>query len=195
MQATARFGSMQLAAIAAQQKGIVVRDQVFTIGRRVSQTVEQELEDFQIEPRRFFWVVDPALFGAAYPNIDILNGTDLARLARGLAVTQRPSRVFLYSVLLGASRPILTGRASNCWLILPHHGLVYELFAGAVLLLDPSLLWFAWCFRESRERAPRRRGTLFAWADAIASSPRSAATPYLSHTGAAQLAHLSGIRA
>ncbi len=145
VQATARFGSMQLAAIAAQQKGIVVRDQVFTIGRRVSQTLEQELEDFQIEPRRFFWVVDPAIFGTAYPNIDILNGTELARLARALGDTQRPSRVFLYRVLLGGQPPNPNGPRFQLLddPAVPA-GLVYELLREQVdYYLDPSLLWFA----------------------------------------------------
>ncbi|MEW5917200.1 MAG: hypothetical protein AB1762_12385, partial [Gemmatimonadota bacterium] len=144
-QATARFGSMQLAAIAAQQKGIVVRDQVFTIGRRVSQRVEQELEDYQIEPRRFFWVVDPALFGNAYPNIDILNAAQLDGLARRLSATQRPSRVFLYRVLLGGQPPNPNGPRFQL-LDDPSApaGLVYELLREHVdYYLDPSLLWFA----------------------------------------------------
>ncbi|MGQ0643449.1 MAG: T9SS outer membrane translocon Sov/SprA [Gemmatimonadaceae bacterium] len=144
-QTTAQFGSLRLAAIAAQQKGIVVRDQVFTIGRRVSQTVEQELEDYQVEPRRFFWVVDPAVFGAAFPNIDILNATELARLARGLPATQRPSRVFLYRVLLGGQPPNPNGPRLQL-LDDPSApaGLVYELLREHVdYYIDPSLLWFA----------------------------------------------------
>ncbi|HJU76188.1 MAG TPA: cell surface protein SprA, partial [Gemmatimonadaceae bacterium] len=145
IQARARFGGMQLAAIAAQQKGIVVRDQIFTIGRRVSQTLEQELEDYQIEPRRFFWVVDPTIFAGAYPNIDILNRSALEQLARGLAPTQRPSRVFLYRVLLGGQPPNPNGPRFQL-LDDPSApaGLVYELLREHVdYYLDPSSLWFA----------------------------------------------------
>ncbi len=193
VQATARFGSMQLAAIAAQQKGIVVRDQVFTIGRRVSQTVEQELEDFQIEPRRFFWVVDPALFGAAYPNIDILNGTELARLARGLAVTQRPSRVFLYRVLLGGQPPNPNGPRFQL-LDDPSApaGLVYELLREQVdYYLDPSLLWFALV----RPLNPANERLVVAYTFRVGGRDSVIAalggTPDLEFTpGRAQLAHL-----
>ncbi len=145
VQAMARFGSTQVSAIAAQQKGIVVRDQVFTIGRRVSQTVEQELEDYQVEPRRFFWVVDPTVFGAAYPNIDILNSTDLSRLAAALSPTQRPSRVLLYRVLLGGQPPNPNGpRFQLLGDTTTPPGLVYELLREHVdYYIDPSLLWFA----------------------------------------------------
>ncbi len=145
VQATAQFGSMQLAAIAAQQKGIVVRDQVFTIGRRVSQTIEQELEDFQIEPRRFFWVIDPVTLGPAYPNIDILNARELERLANGLGETQRPSRLFIYRVLLGGQPPNPNGpRFQLLDDPTAPAGLVYELLREHVdYYVDPSLLWFA----------------------------------------------------
>jgi hypothetical protein len=145
VQAIARFGAMQLTAIAAQQKGIVVRDQEFRIGRRVSQTIEQELEDFQVEPRRFFWVVDPAAFGSEYPNIDLLNAAQLRRLAQRLGETRRPARVFLYRVLLGGQPPnpngprfrLLDDPAAPA-------GLVYELLREQVdYYLDPSQLWFA----------------------------------------------------
>jgi hypothetical protein len=145
VQATAQFGSMQLSAIAAQQKGIVVRDQLFTIGRRVSQTIEQELEDYQIEPRRFFWVIDPVRLAPAYPNIDILNTRELERLANGLGATQRPSRVFIYRVLLGGQPPNPNGPRFQL-LDDPSApaGLVYELLREHVdYYVDPSLLWFA----------------------------------------------------
>ena len=145
VQATAQFGSMQLAAIAAQQKGIVVRDQVFSIGRRVSQTIEQELEDFQIEPRRFFWVIDPVTLGPVYPNVDILNSRELERLAKGLGETQRPSRIFIYRVLLGGQPP--NPNAPRFQLLddpTAPAGLVYELLREHVdYYVDPSLLWFA----------------------------------------------------
>lgn len=156
IQATAQFGAMQLSAIAAQQKGIVVRDQVFTIGRRVSQTIEQELEDYQIEPRRFFWVIDPAELagrvggaggagGAAYPNIDILDTRELERLGGNLGASRRPSRIFLYRVLLGGQPPNPNGpRFQLLDDPTAPAGLVYELLREHVdYYVDPSLLWFA----------------------------------------------------
>ncbi|MGH7710087.1 MAG: cell surface protein SprA, partial [Gemmatimonadaceae bacterium] len=193
VQATARFGSMQLAAIAAQQKGIVVRDQVFTVGRRVSQTVEQELEDFQIEPRRFFWVVDPALFGAAYPNIDILNATELERLAQGLGATQRPSRVLVYRVLLGGQPPNPNGpRFQLLDDPTAPAGLVYELLREHVdYYLDPSLLWFALVrpLNPANERLVLAYSFRVNGRDSVIAS--QGGTPDLEFTpGRQQLAHL-----
>ena len=105
IQALGSIGSMQFRAIAAQQKGNMVKDQVFTIGDRTLQQVERDLEDWQIEPRRFFFTVDPERFGAAYPNVDILNGRQMEALAAALPDTVRPSRVFVYRLILGGQPP------------------------------------------------------------------------------------------
>lgn len=193
IQATAQFGSMQLAAIAAQQKGIVVRDQVFTIGRRVSQTIEQELEDFQIEPRRFFWVIDPATLGPSYPNIDILNTRELERLANSLGATVRPSRVFLYRVLLGGQPPNPNGpRFQLLDDLSSPAGLVYELLREHVdYYVDPSLLWFALVrpLNPANERLVVAYTLRVGGRDTVIASVGG--TPDLEYTpGRQQLAHL-----
>ncbi|HEY7568536.1 MAG TPA: hypothetical protein VH762_13235, partial [Gemmatimonadaceae bacterium] len=192
VQATAQFGSMQLSAIAAQQKGIVVRDQVFTIGRRVSQTIEQELEDYQIEPRRFFWVIDPVRL-APYPNIDILNTRELERLANGLGETQRPSRVFIYRVLLGGQPPNPNGpRFQLLDDPTAPAGLVYELLREHVdYYVDPSLLWFALVrpLNPANERLVVAYTLRIGGRDSVVASVGG--TPDLEFTpGRQQLAHL-----
>jgi hypothetical protein len=193
IQATAQFGSMQLAAIAAQQKGIVVRDQVFTIGRRVSQTIEQELEDFQIEPRRFFWAIDPQTLGPAYPNVDILNTRELERLANGLGETRRPSRLFIYRVLLGGQPPNPNGpRFQLLDDPTAPAGLVYELLREHVdYYVDPSLLWFALVrpLNPANERLVLAYTLRIAGRDTVVASVGG--TPDLEFTpGRQQLAHL-----
>ncbi len=96
VQAVGQLGPMHFRAIAAQQKGNVVRDRIYTVGDRTLQTVEREIEDYQLERRRFFWVIDPAqLFSARYPNIDILD-PNLPSLAQQIPPGQRPRRVQLY---------------------------------------------------------------------------------------------------
>ena len=76
-----QVGNMRYSAIAAQQKGNVVRDQVFTVGDRTRRTLERAIEDYQVEPRRFFWTVDPAILGNAWPNVDILDTRRMEALA------------------------------------------------------------------------------------------------------------------
>ncbi|MGH7717716.1 MAG: hypothetical protein ACREON_02575, partial [Gemmatimonadaceae bacterium] len=91
-QAVGKVGSMSFRTIYAQQKGNVVQDRIFTVGDRTLQTVEREIEDFQIERRRFFWVLDPrAAFPGRFPNIDILDRS-LATLAQQIPPGQRPRR-------------------------------------------------------------------------------------------------------
>lgn len=145
VQAEAKFGSMRLTAIAAQQKGNVVRDQVFTIGRRTTQAVDRELEDYQIEPRRFFFTIDPQLFGAAYPNVDILNARQMEALAAALPDTVRPSRVSVYRLILGGQPPNPNGpRFQLLGDPLSRAGQVYELLRESVdYYVDPSQLWIA----------------------------------------------------
>ncbi|MEO7966377.1 MAG: hypothetical protein ABIT38_20940, partial [Gemmatimonadaceae bacterium] len=145
VQASAKLGSMRLNAIAAQQKGNVVRDQIFTIGRRTTQAVDRELEDYQIEPRRFFFTVDPQRFGASYPNIDILNARQMEGLSAALPDTVRPSRVFVYRLILGGQPPNPNGpRFQLIGDPLSRSGQVYELLREAVdYYVDPSQLWIA----------------------------------------------------
>ena len=145
VQASAKLGSMRITAIAAQQKGNVVRDQVFTIGRRTTQAVDREIEDYQIEPRRFFFTVDPQRFGAAYPNLDILNARQMEGVAAALPDTVRPSRVFVYRLILGGQPPNPNGpRFQLIGDPLSRAGQVYELLRESVdYYIDPSRLWIA----------------------------------------------------
>src|SRR5207302_10890353 len=105
VQALGHIGSMQFAAIAAQQKGNVIQDRVFVIGDRTRQPVDRLLEDYQIEPRRFFWTVDPRRFGTRYPNIDILDVAGMRLLAASLPDTIRPSRLLRNRPLLARQPP------------------------------------------------------------------------------------------
>ncbi|MGH7663351.1 MAG: cell surface protein SprA [Gemmatimonadaceae bacterium] len=143
LQAIGQLGPMRFRTIVARQKGNVVRDRVFTIGDRTLQTVEREIEDYQIEPRRFFFTVDPHLF-AGYPDIDILDGARMAELARALADTLRPTRVYLYRLQFGSqpqnpNGPQFIVRGGN----LPvQRGQIYDLLReGVDYYIDPSLLW------------------------------------------------------
>jgi hypothetical protein len=114
-QALGRAGPMRFGAIAAQQKGNVVQDRVFVIGDRARQTADRTIEDFQIEPRRFFWTVDPRRFGSRYPNIDILDAPALRSLAASLPDSVRPSRIFLYRLVLGAQPANPNGPRFTVW--------------------------------------------------------------------------------
>ncbi|MEO6444194.1 MAG: cell surface protein SprA [Gemmatimonadaceae bacterium] len=145
VQAIARFGNVKLTAIAAQQKGTVVRDQVFTVGQRTTQAQDREIEDYQIEPRRFFFTVDPQRFGAAYPNIDILNAQQMAGLAASLSDTVRPARVLIYRLILGGQPANPNGpRFQILGDPFSRPGQVYELLREHVdYYIDPSQLWIA----------------------------------------------------
>ncbi|MEP7382549.1 MAG: cell surface protein SprA [Gemmatimonadota bacterium] len=145
VQAVGKFGRMQLTAIAAQQKGNVVRDQVFTLGRRTTQALEREIEDYQIEPRRFFFTVDPQQFGASYPNVDILDGRQMQTLAALLPDTLRPSRLRVYRLILGGQPPNPNGpRFRIIGDPRSRSGQVYELLRENIdYYVDPSLLWIA----------------------------------------------------
>ena len=105
IQAVTKVGSMRLKTILAQQKGNIVRDRVFTVGDRTLQAIDRKIEDYQFEPRRFFFTVDPRLFGAAYPNVDILDTKRMASLSASLPDTLRPTKIFLYRLLIGGQPP------------------------------------------------------------------------------------------
>jgi cell surface protein SprA len=142
VQAIARFGNVRLRAIAAQQKGNVVRDRVFNVGARTQQRVEREVEDYQVESRRFFFTVDPRGF-AGYPNVDILNATRMRQLLAALPDSLRPTRVSLYRLLIGGQPPNpngpqfrLIGDANS------RRGQIYETLRENVdYYVDPSQLW------------------------------------------------------
>lgn len=144
LQAVGQLGPMRFRTIVAQQKGNVTKDRVFTVGDRTVQSVDREIEDYQIEPRRFFFTVDPHRF-ADFPNIDLLNGTQLQRLAAALPDSVRPSRIFLYRLLIGGQPPNpngpqfkLLGDPTS------RRGQIYELLRENVdYYTDQSLLWVA----------------------------------------------------
>jgi len=145
IQAVTKLGSMRLKTILAQQKGNVVRDRVFTVGDRTLQAIDRKIEDYQFEPRRFFFTVDPRLFGSSYPNVDILDTRRMAALSASLPDTLRPTRIFLYRLLIGGQPPNPNGPQFR--LIgnpRSRRGQVYEyLREGVDYYADPSLLWIA----------------------------------------------------
>ncbi|MEO5590419.1 MAG: cell surface protein SprA, partial [Gemmatimonadaceae bacterium] len=145
LQAVANIGPAKVRGIIAQQRGNIISDRVFTIGDRTLSAVDRRIEDHQFEPRRFFFTVSPRLLGSAYPNIDILDSRRLEQLAMSLPDTLRPTRVFLYRVLIGGqpSNPSgpqfkLLGDPQS------RRGPVYErLREGIDYYVDPSQLWVA----------------------------------------------------
>ncbi len=145
IQAVTKIGSMRVKTIFAQQKGNIVGDRVFTVGDRTLQAIDRKIEDYQFEPRRFFFTVDPKLFGAAYPNIDILDTRKMATLSASLPDTLRPTKIFLYRLLIGGQPPNPAGPQFR--LIgnpRSRRGQVYEyLREGVDYYADPSLLWIA----------------------------------------------------
>ena len=145
LQAIAKLGSARFKGIIAQQKGNIVSDRVFTVGDRTLSAVDRRIEDHQFEPRRFFFTVSPRLLGASYPNIDILDSRRMELLARSLPDTLRPTKVFLYRLLIGAQPPNPSGPQFRL-LGDPRsrRGPVYErLREGIDYYVDPSQLWIA----------------------------------------------------
>ena len=145
IQAVTKLGSMRLKTILAQQKGYIVHDRVFTVGDRTLQAIDRKIEDYQFESRRFFFTVDPRLFGAAYPNVDILDTRRMESLSASLPDTLRPTKIFLYRLLIGGQPPNPNGPQFR--LIgnpRSRRGQVYEyLREGVDYYADPSLLWIA----------------------------------------------------
>lgn len=145
VQAITQVGPARVKTIFAQQKGNIVSDRVFTVGDQTLQAVDRLIEDHQFEPRRFFFTVPPKLFGAAYPNIDILDSRRMAALAASLPDTLRPTKIFLYRLLIGGQPPNPSGPQFR---IIgdprSRRGQVYErLREGVDYYVDPSQLWIA----------------------------------------------------
>ena len=146
LQALGQLGPMRFRTIMAQQKGNVVKDNVFTIGDRTLQAVTTEIEDYKVEPRRFFFTIDPEKWlGSAYPNIDILNTQQMTQLAASLPDSVRPTRVFVYRLQFN-SQPqnpngpqfLVNGRPDF------QRGPIYEyLREGVDYYIDPSQLWIS----------------------------------------------------
>ena len=144
VQVTNQFGSLRLKSIFATQTGNVVQDRQFTIGARTRQTDERDIDDYQIERLRFFFTIDPALFRGAYPNIDILDGPQLRRLAQSLPDTLRPTRVLLYRLQFGTQPQNPNGPRFRVRGAQTSGTQIYDLLReGVDYYMDPSLLWFA----------------------------------------------------
>lgn len=145
VQAIAKFGNVRVTGIAAQQKGNVSRDQVFMVGGATIRTEEREIEDYQIEPRRFFFAVDPEILGPTFPNVDILDRQQMQSLALSLPDTLRPARLFVYRLILGGQPPNPNGpRFQLLGDPLSRPGQIYEVLRENIdYYVDPSLLWFA----------------------------------------------------
>lgn len=191
LQATGHVGAFRLNAIAAQQKGNVAQERTYFIGDRVLQSGEHEILDNQVEPRRFFFTVDPALFRSAYPNIDILNRAQLAQLAASLPDTLRPRRVVLYRVQFGAQPQNPNGprfRLNGD----PGQGRqTYDVLReGVDYYLDPSQLWFALVspLRQTSERLVVAYTVRINGRDTVYAT--TGGTPDLQATGADQVANL-----
>ncbi|NUQ21509.1 MAG: cell surface protein SprA, partial [Gemmatimonadaceae bacterium] len=155
VQALGQVGPMRFRAIAAQQKGQLVHDARFTVGDRTQRSESRDIDDYQIEPRRFFFTVDPALF-AGYPKVDILNQAQLRALRAQLAPNARPTNVRVYRLQIGSQpanpngpRFIVNGLTSSA-----NRGeQPYELLReGVDYYMDPSLLWFALVRQPSLDR-------------------------------------------
>jgi hypothetical protein len=156
VQALGQVGPMHFRAIAAQQKGTLVKDARFTVGDVTQQGQQRDVEDYQVEQRRFFFTVDPALFGSEYPNIDILDRDQLNRI--GAALNRqglRPAKISVYRLQIGSQpanpngpRFIVNGlRAAN------NGDQPYELLReGVDYYVDPSQLWIAMVTQPSIDR-------------------------------------------
>lgn len=145
VQATGRIGPLRFSAIAAQQRGNVLRDTVFTVGGLATRIPDRTILDYQLEARRFFMVVDPTLFEGRYPNIDLLNPGDLSQLAASLPDSLRPAKVSLYRLIIGGQPPNPNGpQFTILGDPMSRPGQVYEkLREGVDYYVDPSQLWVA----------------------------------------------------
>ncbi|MDB4917102.1 MAG: hypothetical protein JWM95_4746 [Gemmatimonadetes bacterium] len=144
LQAIGQAGRFTFQAIAAQQKGTIVKDRDFYIGNKSLQNADREIKDNEIEARRFFFTVDPTLFKGTYPNIDILDRAQMSSLANALPDTLRPRRVVLYRVQFGTQPQNPNGPRLRV-IGDPGQGRqTYDVLReGVDYFLDPSQLWFA----------------------------------------------------
>ncbi|HEY7877059.1 MAG TPA: hypothetical protein VIC55_02470, partial [Gemmatimonadaceae bacterium] len=191
VQAIGQFGPMRLRAIAAQQKGNVVQSRTFTIGDRAAlQASDRDIDDYQIEARRFFFVVDPALL-RGYPNIDLLNGAEMSSLARSLPDTLRPTQVFVYRLQFGTQPQDPNGPRFRVGADSVNAAQPYDVLReGVDYYLDPSHLWLALVrpLNQNNERLVvayrvRINGRDTTWTT-------TGGTPDLTYTGRPQYANL-----
>jgi len=144
-QAVAQFGRMQFKSIFAQQTSNAVPSRRFLVSAsRANQTNERDVEDRAIEPRRFFFTLDPIVFGKAYPNIDILNRSQLNALRSALPDTLRPTRVLVYRVQFGTQPQNPNGPQFKLQGVVGGGHQTYDLLReGVDYFMDQSMLWFA----------------------------------------------------
>jgi cell surface protein SprA len=190
VQATGQLGPMRFRSIVAQQKGNVSKDNVFTVGQTTLQQVDRVIEDIQVEPRRFFFTVDPRQF-AGYPNIDILNRSQMQQLAASLPDSVRPVRVYLYRQLIGATNQNPRGPQFSVRGARNPSRQIYELLRENVdYYLDPSQLWIALV----RPLSPNNERLVVAYevnvGGAPGRNPNTGGTPDLEFTAAQQFANL-----
>ncbi len=153
-QAIAQFGRLQFKAIFAQQTGNIVQSHRYLVDPRAAQLTERDVEDRAIEPRRFFFTLDPALF-RGYPNIDVLNRSQLDALRRSLPDTLRPTRVLLYRVQFGTQPQNPNGPQFQLQGVGGRGHQTYDLLReGVDYYMDGSMLWFALAreLNETNER-------------------------------------------
>lgn len=155
VQFTNQLGRVQLKSIFARQAGNIVQARRYDlVERNVQRRNSHETLDYQIERLRFFFTLDPALL-RGYPNVDILNRSQLQRIAAALPDTLRPTRVLLYRLQFGGqpqnpNGPRFHVRGSDA-----QGTQTYDVLReGVDYYMDPSLLWFALVrpLNESNER-------------------------------------------
>jgi len=143
VQAQGKIGPMKYTAVAAQQKGNVFRDITYTLGELNLQQQRTAIEDVGMEVRRFFMTVDPRQF-AEYPNVDILNRAQMQRLASALPDSIRPTRLYIYKQLIGATNPNPRGPQLSVRGARNSTRQIYEVLRENVdYYVDPSQLWIA----------------------------------------------------
>jgi hypothetical protein len=147
LQAEAMLGRVKVQAIAAQQKGNVVRERQFMVGdERTLQSGDREIEDWQIEPRRFFFAIDPRQI-RGYPAIDILDRAQMTAARAALPEAMRPTRLQVYRLQFGATPQNPNGprlRVQEEGQRTALEPQTYDVLReGVDYYVDPSLLWFA----------------------------------------------------
>jgi cell surface protein SprA len=143
IQAKGHLGPMRITTLFAQQKGNVTKDRTFIIGDRALQQESRVIEDVGIEQRRFFFTVNPRRL-PGYPNLDILNRSQMQRAAASLPDSVRPFRVFVYKQLVGAVNPNPRGPQLAVRGARNSARQIYEVLRENVdYYLDPSGLWIA----------------------------------------------------
>ena len=178
IQAVTKVGSMRLKTILAQQKGNVVRDNVFTVGERTLRALIVRSK-ITSSSRGVLLHVDPKLFGPAYPNIDIL---DTKADGGALSIASRHATAEEDLSLSPAHRRPASQSERPPVRLIGHprsrRGQVYEyLREGVDYYADPSLLWIALVRPLALTTSASSSPTACVSTVAILSSPAPAAHP------------------